>query len=71
MCFRSISFFRCAVISSYPAWEVMTFQCSGIEGRYVNVFLPGCNKHLSLCEVEVNVGSRPGEEETLYGIVIN
>eukprot|EP00063_Salmo_salar_P081500 XP_014056335.1 PREDICTED: uncharacterized protein LOC106605344 isoform X1 [Salmo salar] len=56
----------CAVISSYPAWEVMTFQCSGIEGRYVNIFLPGCNKHLSLCEVEVNVGSRPGEEETLY-----
>ncbi|XP_070958100.1 uncharacterized protein [Oncorhynchus clarkii lewisi] len=56
----------CAVISSYPAWEVMTFQCSGIEGRYVNVFLPGCNKHLSLCEVEVNVGSRPGEEQTLY-----
>ncbi|XP_055782156.1 uncharacterized protein LOC129857689 isoform X3 [Salvelinus fontinalis] len=55
----------CAVISSYPAWEVMTFQCSGIEGRYVNVFLPGCNKHLSLCEVEVNVGSRPDVDEHL------
>ncbi|XP_038832175.1 fucolectin-3-like isoform X2 [Salvelinus namaycush] len=49
----------CAVMSSYSAWEVMTFQCRGIEGRYVNVFLPGCNKDLSLCEVEVNVGSRP------------
>ncbi|XP_062322161.1 uncharacterized protein LOC134023818 [Osmerus eperlanus] len=46
----------CAVISSYPAWRVKIFQCRRMEGRYVNIFLPGCGKHLALCEVEVNVG---------------
>ncbi|XP_051520444.1 uncharacterized protein LOC127421437 [Myxocyprinus asiaticus] len=29
------------------------FQFEAIEGRYVNIFLPGTNKTLSLCEVEV------------------
>ncbi|XP_051992455.1 uncharacterized protein LOC127650862 [Xyrauchen texanus] len=29
------------------------FQFEHIEGRYVNIFLPGVNKILSLCEVEV------------------
>ncbi|XP_064800991.1 fucolectin-4-like [Oncorhynchus masou masou] len=54
----------CAVMSSYPTWEVMAFQCRGIKGRYVNVFLQGSNKQLSLYEVEVNVGSRPENAAT-------
>ncbi|KAJ8290975.1 hypothetical protein GJAV_G00019850 [Gymnothorax javanicus] len=53
----------CAVISSFPAWETRTFQCHGMEGRYVNIFLPGCNKYLTLCEVEVN--AEPLSESSL------
>ncbi|KAJ8354159.1 hypothetical protein SKAU_G00217260 [Synaphobranchus kaupii] len=44
----------CTVISSSPAWDTLTFQCHEMEGRYVNIFLPGCHKYLTLCEVEVN-----------------
>ncbi|KAJ8252207.1 hypothetical protein COCON_G00215190 [Conger conger] len=44
----------CAVVSSFPAWDILTFQCHEMEGRYVNIFLPGCHKYLTLCEVEVN-----------------
>ncbi|NP_001290251.2 fucolectin-7-like [Larimichthys crocea] len=48
---------RCAVISSIPAGTVAEFQCKGIDGRYVNVVIPGREEFLSLCEVEV-YGSR-------------
>ncbi|KAG7999308.1 Fucolectin-4 [Nibea albiflora] len=48
---------RCAVISSIPAGSVAEFQCNGIDGRYVNVVIPGREEFLSLCEVEV-YGSR-------------
>ncbi|KAG7469845.1 hypothetical protein MATL_G00133170 [Megalops atlanticus] len=49
----------CAVISSFPVWETLTFQCGDMEGRYVNIFLPGCQKYLNLCEVEVNARTIP------------
>ncbi|KAI1885642.1 hypothetical protein AGOR_G00205930 [Albula goreensis] len=52
----------CTVISSHPAWETLTFQCHGMEGRYVSIYLPGCHKSLSLCEVEVNGMPVPGIE---------
>ncbi|XP_048116968.1 uncharacterized protein LOC125305939 [Alosa alosa] len=52
----------CDVISSFPAWESKTFYCRGHLGRYVNIFLPGCDKHLALCEVEVNATPEQGEE---------
>ncbi|XP_050928869.1 LOW QUALITY PROTEIN: uncharacterized protein LOC108881964 [Lates calcarifer] len=44
---------RCAVIPSIPAGQTSTFQCGGMEGRFVNVYLPGSRKYLTLCEVEV------------------
>ena len=44
---------RCAVISSIPAGATYTFKCSGMEGRYVNIVIPGKKKTLSLTEVEV------------------
>ena len=44
---------RCAVISSIPAGKSHTFQCNGIEGRYVNIVIPGRREYLTLCEVEV------------------
>uniref|UniRef100_A0A669C064 Fucolectin tachylectin-4 pentraxin-1 domain-containing protein n=1 Tax=Oreochromis niloticus TaxID=8128 RepID=A0A669C064_ORENI len=37
-----------------------TFQCNGMEGRYINVIIPGSSKLLTLCEVEV-FASLPGK----------
>ncbi|TNN56659.1 Fucolectin [Liparis tanakae] len=48
---------RCAVISSIPGGFTADFQCGGMDGRYVNVVIPGRIEHLMLCEVEV-YGSR-------------
>ncbi|XP_039456213.1 uncharacterized protein LOC120433647 [Oreochromis aureus] len=47
---------RCAVISHIPSGQTFYFPCSSIEGRYVTVFLPGSEKVLNLCEVEVYYG---------------
>ncbi|XP_067093909.1 fucolectin-1-like [Osmerus mordax] len=44
---------RCAVISSIPGGFTQTFHCNGMEGRYVNVVIPGRTDYLILCEVEV------------------
>ena len=44
---------RCAVISSIPAGATYTFKCNGMEGRYVNILIPGKKKTLTLSEVEV------------------
>eukprot|EP00063_Salmo_salar_P037123 XP_014011958.1 PREDICTED: fucolectin-1-like [Salmo salar] len=44
---------RCVVISHIPAGETHTFQCNEMEGRYVVVVIPGQNKTLTLCELEV------------------
>uniref|UniRef100_A0A4W5LKE7 Si:ch211-215k15.4 n=1 Tax=Hucho hucho TaxID=62062 RepID=A0A4W5LKE7_9TELE len=44
---------RCAVISSIPGGNSSTFQCTGMEGRYVIVVIPGRKEYLTLCEVEV------------------
>uniref|UniRef100_A0A8C9ZME1 Fucolectin tachylectin-4 pentraxin-1 domain-containing protein n=1 Tax=Sander lucioperca TaxID=283035 RepID=A0A8C9ZME1_SANLU len=30
-----------------------TFVCNGMEGRYVNIVIPGRREYLTLCEVEV------------------
>ncbi len=49
----SLSLFRCAVISCIPAGVSSTYTCNDMEGRYVNLFIPGDSKCLSLCEVEV------------------
>uniref|UniRef100_A0A8C9Y0C2 Si:ch211-215k15.4 n=1 Tax=Sander lucioperca TaxID=283035 RepID=A0A8C9Y0C2_SANLU len=48
---------RCAVITSIPAGGVGEFKCNGMDGRYVNIVIPGREEFLSLCEVEV-YGSR-------------
>ncbi|KAK1880693.1 Fucolectin-1, partial [Dissostichus eleginoides] len=44
---------RCAVISSIPAGFTETFECNGMDGRYVTIVIPGRNEYLTLCEVEV------------------
>uniref|UniRef100_A0A8C1LIP0 Fucolectin tachylectin-4 pentraxin-1 domain-containing protein n=1 Tax=Cyprinus carpio TaxID=7962 RepID=A0A8C1LIP0_CYPCA len=43
----------CAVIPAIPAGESYSFSCGGMEGRYVNLIIPGDMKTLTLCEVEV------------------
>ncbi|XP_014831727.1 fucolectin-4-like [Poecilia latipinna] len=44
---------RCAVISTIGPGFTETFQCNGMDGRYINVVIPGRTEHLSLSEVEV------------------
>uniref|UniRef100_A0A3P8N903 C-type lectin domain-containing protein n=1 Tax=Astatotilapia calliptera TaxID=8154 RepID=A0A3P8N903_ASTCA len=46
---------RCASISHIKVGKTYTYRCDGgsMEGRFVNVFLPGQKKTLTLCEVEV------------------
>ncbi|XP_042279123.1 fucolectin-7-like [Thunnus maccoyii] len=48
---------RCAVITHIPEGSTQTFQCNGMDGRYVNIVIPGRTEYLTLCEVEV-YGSR-------------
>ncbi|KAG1925983.1 fucolectin-like [Pimephales promelas] len=43
----------CAVIPAIPAGESYNYSCDGMDGRYVIVLIPGDQKRLSLCEVEV------------------
>ncbi|XP_059356875.1 fucolectin-like [Carassius carassius] len=44
---------RCGVTSSVPAGSSVSFSCGGMEGRYVNMYIPNIQAVLSLCEVEV------------------
>ncbi|XP_043972205.1 uncharacterized protein LOC122830697 [Gambusia affinis] len=44
---------RCAVISTIAAGVTETFQCNGMDGRYINVVIHGRKEYLTLCEVEV------------------
>ncbi|KAI2663082.1 Fucolectin-1 [Labeo rohita] len=43
----------CAVIPAISAGESYNYSCGGMEGRYVNLIIPGDMKILTLCEVEV------------------
>ncbi|XP_026113395.1 fucolectin-5-like, partial [Carassius auratus] len=44
---------RCGVTSLVPAGSSVSFFCGGMEGRYVNMYIPNIQQHLTLCEVEV------------------
>uniref|UniRef100_A0A8C1PIN1 Fucolectin tachylectin-4 pentraxin-1 domain-containing protein n=1 Tax=Cyprinus carpio TaxID=7962 RepID=A0A8C1PIN1_CYPCA len=43
----------CAVIPAIPAGESYSYSCDGMEGRYVNLIIPGDMKTLTLCEVKI------------------
>lgn len=45
--------FRCGIVQVASKTATFTFYCNGFIGRYVNVFIPGPDKILALCEVEV------------------
>nr|XP_046237588.1 uncharacterized protein LOC124055038 [Scatophagus argus] len=58
---------RCAVVIDIDE-TVMTFSCSQMSGRYVNIFIPGESKELHLCEVRVFATNRiPGVNVALGG----
>ncbi|XP_034553429.1 uncharacterized protein LOC117822690 [Notolabrus celidotus] len=44
---------RCAVLENIPAGATVEFKCNGMDGRYVNIVIPGRAEYLTLCEVEV------------------
>ncbi|XP_052459355.1 fucolectin-like [Carassius gibelio] len=44
---------RCGVTSLAPAGSSVSFSCGGMEGRYVNMYIPNIHAYLTLCEVEV------------------
>lgn len=58
------STFRCAVISNATAGQTETYYCDGgwMEGRFVNIIIPGSGETLTLCEVEV-YGAKHGMNE--------
>ncbi|XP_040020593.2 fucolectin [Gasterosteus aculeatus] len=58
---------RCAVISSLAAGASQTFRCNGMEGRYVNVVIPGRTEYLTLCEVEVTAIEKEDSTEYVCG----
>uniref|UniRef100_A0A8C6TPQ9 Si:ch211-215k15.4 n=1 Tax=Neogobius melanostomus TaxID=47308 RepID=A0A8C6TPQ9_9GOBI len=44
---------RCDTISSISSGSTKRFYCNGMDGRYVNIVIPGGKKILHVCEVEV------------------
>ncbi|XP_064410301.1 pentraxin fusion protein-like [Latimeria chalumnae] len=44
---------KCGAVESTSAGSTHTFCCSGMEGRYVSIVIPGRKDVLSLCEVEI------------------
>uniref|UniRef100_A0A8C6TQN6 Si:ch211-215k15.4 n=1 Tax=Neogobius melanostomus TaxID=47308 RepID=A0A8C6TQN6_9GOBI len=44
---------RCAIISHIPGGFTQGFDCNGMDGRYVNIVIPGRTEYLHVCEVEV------------------
>ncbi|XP_018419889.1 PREDICTED: uncharacterized protein LOC108793438 [Nanorana parkeri] len=43
----------CGTISTMERAETLAFECDGMVGQYVTVFLPGENQTLTICEVQV------------------
>ncbi|XP_078503290.1 fucolectin-like [Lissotriton helveticus] len=55
---------RCGSISSIAVGATMTFQCKGMVGRYVNVFIRGRKEYLTLCEVQVFAELETGKKSS-------
>lgn len=60
-----LSVCRCAVISTIPSGATANYSCGGMGGRYVIVHIPGNEKVLTLCEVEV-YGFLLGKSQSTY-----
>ncbi|XP_042584820.1 uncharacterized protein LOC109074236 [Cyprinus carpio] len=60
----------CAIIPAIPAGESFSYSCGGMEGRYVNLIIPGDMKTLTLCEVEV-FGKGPVLNRSIVKMMFN
>ncbi|XP_043101309.1 fucolectin-like [Puntigrus tetrazona] len=60
----------CSVIAAIPAGQSYSFSCNGLEGRYVNLIIPGDMKILTLCEVEV-FGKGPVLKRSIVRMMFN
>lgn len=40
-------------MSNVSPGSTNTYDCNGMEGRYINIVIPGQARYLSLCEVAV------------------
>uniref|UniRef100_A0A3Q3CCS2 Fucolectin tachylectin-4 pentraxin-1 domain-containing protein n=1 Tax=Haplochromis burtoni TaxID=8153 RepID=A0A3Q3CCS2_HAPBU len=60
---------KCGTINSLGSSPTHTFQCNEMEGRYITVFLPGPQKILTMCEVEVfaSLSAFPSPSQTTSG----
>ncbi|KAK9957089.1 hypothetical protein ABG768_011359 [Culter alburnus] len=60
-----------ATVVSMSAGASQTFDFQPVTGRYVNIFIPGRNEYLTLCEVEVFAGNLAlgarAAQSTTYG----
>ncbi|XP_041447164.1 pentraxin fusion protein isoform X2 [Xenopus laevis] len=43
----------CGIIKSMANGETLSFECNGMQGQYVTVFIPGNKTSLTICEVQV------------------
>ncbi|KAM4651381.1 uncharacterized protein O3C94_013875 [Discoglossus pictus] len=57
----------CGIIESMDNGETLAFECNGMEGQYVTVFIPGHQKSVTICEVQVfGLPSETPDEISLY-----
>ncbi|XP_072550442.1 uncharacterized protein [Salminus brasiliensis] len=55
-----------ALICEHRTGETKTYSFKATEGRYVNIFLPGAENILTLCEVKVYTGARSHQPLRLH-----
>ncbi|XP_065150139.1 uncharacterized protein [Paramisgurnus dabryanus] len=59
---------RCGVLYGVAAGQSVSVSCAEMNGRYVNIIIPGSSKILTVCDVKVYMGSAPtGENLALRG----
>ncbi|XP_063797024.1 uncharacterized protein LOC134958390 isoform X2 [Pseudophryne corroboree] len=57
---------RCAKIISIGNGQTVSFDCDGMEGRFVSITIPGRKEWLSLCEVQVFAESTGEVKKEMY-----
>ncbi|XP_075688029.1 uncharacterized protein LOC142656914 isoform X6 [Rhinoderma darwinii] len=58
---------KCGVITSMEHGQTLAFECDGMLGQYVTVFIPGAKHSLTICEVQV-YGLPSGDEVSDTGV---
>ncbi len=58
--------FRVTIVGLIPSGGAKTFEFKPVKGRYVNIFLPGHGKYLTLCEVQVFAGKGKTQRSNVF-----